>query len=254
MSVVCCKNRCMNLATWAGRNGVVRVTAYRWFHSGRLPVAAQRAGRLILVNDAAAETARHRRMAVTRGCRRQTNGTLVMRRPSLDSYVQDVVSINDLLAFATGAQFAIESTGMVLIDDELATRTGLTSGEEWFAVRGFRQIEGVTFPVCRTEYYINRAFAAVGRLLQRHTGPIFPLIEDLFGLSIVEVRQEIAAVLISPMLAEELSVDVGGPALEVRRTYTTSDGGAARRALLSLADDATGPWLVSSSDQRCQAT
>ena len=56
------------------------------------------------------------------------------------------------------------------------------------------QAEGAEYPLCRTEYYINRAFAAVGRLLQRHTGPIFPLIEDLFGVSIVEVHQEIAAV------------------------------------------------------------
>ena len=155
-------------------------------------------------------------------------GTLVVPRPSSDSYVQDVVSINDLLAFATGAQFAIESTGMALIDDELAARTGLTSGEEWLAVKGFRRIDDAEFPVCRTEYYINRAFAGVGRLLARHTGPIFPLIEDIFGLSIVEVRQEIAAVLISPTLAGQLSVEVGSPALEVHRTYATSDGEVAQ--------------------------
>jgi predicted site-specific integrase-resolvase len=54
----------MNLAAWAERNGVARVTAYRWFHSGRLLVPAQRVGRLIVVNDAAAETGRHRRTAV----------------------------------------------------------------------------------------------------------------------------------------------------------------------------------------------
>src|SRR5277367_1190531 len=51
-------------------------------------------------------------------------GTLVVPRPSSDSYVQQVMSINDLLAFATGARFAIESTGMVLVGDELAIRTG----------------------------------------------------------------------------------------------------------------------------------
>ncbi|MGH3968885.1 MAG: GntR family transcriptional regulator, partial [Mycobacterium sp.] len=155
-------------------------------------------------------------------------GTLVVPRPSSDSYAQDVVSINDLLAFATGAQFAIESTGMVVIDDELAARTGLPSGEEWLAVHGFRQTDAVEFPVCRTEYYVNRAYAAVGRLLQRHTGPIFPLIEDLFGLSIVEVRQEIAAILIPPEFAGGLRVDVGTPALEVHRRYTTSDGDVAQ--------------------------
>ena len=117
---------------------------------------------------------------------------------------------------------------MTLIDDELAIHTGLGKGEEWLAVKGFRRNDGAEEPVCRTEYYINRAFAAVGRLLPRHTGPIFPLIEDLFGLSIVEVRQEIAAVLIPPVLADRLSVEVGSPALEVHRTYATSDGEVAQ--------------------------
>ena len=51
MSVVCCRNRSMNLAAWAERNGVARVTAYRWFRAGVLPVPARRVGRLILVGD-----------------------------------------------------------------------------------------------------------------------------------------------------------------------------------------------------------
>lgn len=151
-------------------------------------------------------------------------GTTVVPRPSSHAYVQDVVSINDLLAFATGARFAIESITMVTIDVELAQRTGLPAGQDWLAVCGFRRAEGADIPVCRTEYYINRAFAAVGRMLQNHTGPIFPLIEDLFGLSIVEVRQEISAVQVSLELAAGLKVEPGTPALEMQRTYTTSDG------------------------------
>ena len=110
------------------------------------------------------------------GCATTTSslraGTLVAPRPSSDSYVQDVVSINDLLAFVAG-QFAIESTGMVLVDDELATRTGLSSGEEWLVVKGFRRIDGAEFPVCRTEYYINRAFAGGAGGRRRGTGPTF---------------------------------------------------------------------------------
>lgn len=41
----------MNLATWAQRNGVARVTAYRWFRSGALPVPARKVGGLVLVDD-----------------------------------------------------------------------------------------------------------------------------------------------------------------------------------------------------------
>jgi DNA-binding GntR family transcriptional regulator len=155
-------------------------------------------------------------------------GTLVVPRPTTNSYSHDVVSINDLLAFAAGAQFAIESNAMITIDEDLAARTGLQVGTEWLAVRGYRQSHGDEAPVCRTEYYINRSFAAVGRLLQRHSGPIFPLIEDLFGVSVVEVHQEISAIVIGPELARALKIAPGTAALEMQRTYTTSDGEVAQ--------------------------
>ena len=45
----------MNLSEWADRVGVSTFTAYRWFREGTLPVPAERAGRLILVNADVAE-------------------------------------------------------------------------------------------------------------------------------------------------------------------------------------------------------
>jgi GntR family transcriptional regulator len=155
-------------------------------------------------------------------------GTLVVPRPASNSYAQDVMSINDLIAFAAGTQLVIESNAMVTIDNDLAARTGLAAGTEWLTVRGYRQADGDSAPICRTEYYINRAFAAVGRLLQRQSGPIFPLIQDLFGVSVVEVHQQIAAVVISLELAEGLQIQPGTAALEMQRTYKTSDGEVAQ--------------------------
>jgi GntR family transcriptional regulator len=151
-------------------------------------------------------------------------GTRVVPRPASSSYAQDAMSIDDLLAFAAGAQLNIEFNEMVTIDDDLAARTGLEAGSRWLSVRGYRQADDASVPLCRTEYYISRTFAAVGRLLHRHTGPIFPLIEDLFGVSIAELHQEIAAVLLSPELADGLGVEAGTAALQMRRTYKTSDG------------------------------
>ena len=151
-------------------------------------------------------------------------GTLVVPRPTTNSYAQDVVSIEDLLAFAQGARFEIDTNSMVTVDRELAERTGLPTGLEFLAVTGYRRIDENTAPVCRTEYFINRSFAAVGRLLQRHSGPIFPLIEDLFGVSVVEVHQEISAVVLDPALAGQLRVEPGTAALQMQRTYSTSDG------------------------------
>lgn len=162
---------------------------------------------------------------------RQGAGTTVVPPHPADSFVHEVMSINDLVAFATGVRFAIDTIEMIEIDDKLAARTGIASGEQWLAVRGFRHTEGSELPVCWTEVYINREFAAVGRLLQRHRGPIFHLIEDLFGQSIVEVHQEIAAALISPALAGGLKVKAGTTALEVQRTYKLAAGKVAQVAI-----------------------
>jgi predicted site-specific integrase-resolvase len=54
----------MNLAAWAERNGVARVTAYRWFRAGLLPVPARRVGRLILVDEPIGEADPRARTAV----------------------------------------------------------------------------------------------------------------------------------------------------------------------------------------------
>ncbi len=94
----------------------------------------------------------------------------------------------------------------------------------WKGERHLLEVQPWGADVIRVRATANRDFAAVGRLLQRHTGPIFPLIEDLFGRSIVEVHQEIAATLISPALAGGLKVKAGTAALEIRRPYKMSNG------------------------------
>jgi DNA-binding GntR family transcriptional regulator len=157
---------------------------------------------------------------------RRGAGTVVTPVRASQSY--EVMSINDLVALGSRQRFVIESIVLAVLDAKLAERTGLAAGETWLQVLGFRQEEGSERRVCRTEYYIHRDFAAVGRLLERHSGPIFPLLEDLFGHSISEVCQEIAAAEISPALAVDLDVQGGTPALEVRRTYTTTDGQVAQ--------------------------
>jgi GntR family transcriptional regulator len=162
---------------------------------------------------------------------RQGAGTTVVPPRPTDSFVHEVMSINDLVAFATDVRFAIDMIEMIEIDDKLSARTGIARGEQWLAVRGLRHTENSEFPVCWTEVYINREFAAIGRLLQRHHGPIFHLIEDLFGQSIVEVHQEIAAALISPALAPGLKVKPGSMALEVQRTYKLAAGKIAQVAI-----------------------
>ena len=54
------------------------------------------------------------------------------------------------------------------------------------------------------------------------------MIEDLFGVNIAELHQEIAAVQLSAELAAGLGVATGTAALQMERTYKTSDGEVAQ--------------------------
>lgn len=86
----------MNLAVWAERNGVARVTAYRWFHVGLLPVPARKAGRLILVDDQPADRSRRARTAV------YARVSSADQKPDLDRQVARVT------AWATTEQIAVD--------------------------------------------------------------------------------------------------------------------------------------------------
>lgn len=159
---------------------------------------------------------------------RRGAGTMVI--PSINSGldIHQVMSVNDLVAFAAGTEFAVESTEIVTIDQSLSQKTGLPVGEKWLEILGYRHKEDKGQPVCRTEYYINRDFAAVGRLMSRYHGPVFTLIEDMYGQSINEVQQHITATLLTPRLAADFREEVGSAALEVRRSYITTEGKVAQ--------------------------
>jgi predicted site-specific integrase-resolvase len=64
VSVVCGRNGDVNLAAWAERTGVARVSACRWFRAGLWPVHARRVGRLMFVDEPAGEDDQRRRTAV----------------------------------------------------------------------------------------------------------------------------------------------------------------------------------------------
>lgn len=86
----------MNLVRWAERNGVARVTVYRWFRAGLLAVSACKVGRLILVDEPTGETDPRGRTAV------YARVSSADQKPDLDRQVARVT------AWATDQQFSID--------------------------------------------------------------------------------------------------------------------------------------------------
>ena len=179
------------------------------------------------------------RYTVREALRRLRDDNLVSSRPRAGTiggpaalgelgYAQDNMTIDDLLAFASGARSSTSSRrGWSRSTAERASRTGLPEGEQWLA--GASASAGrwdAEYTHCWTEYYINRAFAGVGRLFQRHTRP------DLSPHR-GSVRRDRRRGIPGDRGGRRGDAGTGQaaqrgcrgwPAVEVHRTYKTSDG------------------------------
>lgn len=155
---------------------------------------------------------------------RQGSGTTVVPADPNGADIHQVTSINDLVTFAAGLRFDVKSTETISASAKIAGLIGGAVGDRWLVVRGHRQTDQSALPTCWAEVFINGEFAAVGRLLQRNRGPIFQLIEDLFGQRIAEVQQDISADLVPAAIAEGLRVEPKSIALKVQRTYRLASG------------------------------
>jgi GntR family transcriptional regulator len=155
---------------------------------------------------------------------RKGAGTTVMRPGSSQSYVHEVASINDLISFVSALRFAVDSIEMVVSSTALAKRIGGEKGQKWLKLEGFRYATGDDKPVCWMEVFVHEDYAGVGRLIDQNKGPVFELIETVYGERIVEVEQVIRT---SPMpkgVAAPLGVQPSELSVEVARTFRLGSG------------------------------
>ncbi|HET9877290.1 MAG TPA: IS607 family transposase, partial [Mycobacterium sp.] len=139
----------MNLAAWAGRDGVARVIACRWFGAGLLLVRAQRVGRLILVGESRGDVGPGARTAV------YARASSADQKADLDRQVARVC------AWATAQQISV---------DKVVTEVGSAlNGHrgKFVALLGDAAVHGIVveqrdrFCRCGSEY-VGAALAARG--------------------------------------------------------------------------------------------
>ncbi len=135
---------------------------------------------------------------------RQGFGTTVLRPGAPRPYVHEVASINALIELANATRYEVASSEVVLADAALAERLVTSQGSKWLRIEGYRYAPDDRRPVCWTEVFVHGDFAGVARLLGRRQGPIYLLIEDLYGESVAEVEQTIRS-----SHAPELYVAIG---------------------------------------------
>lgn len=162
---------------------------------------------------------------------RRGSGTRVLPPQSSDSNFMHAVSINDFQSYSESWDLDIQVIDLKKMGKPFASWVGVSADEDWLAIHGVSRTYGAKFPECWVELYVHKDFAAISRLVTSHPGPVFKLLEDMFGQTIVELTQEISAELVPKKLARILEVDVGTPTVVVRRAFKTADGKVVEAAL-----------------------
>ncbi len=196
---------------------------------GRYPIGTSLPGEMTLGREFG--VSRHTVRAALRQLRdeglvvsRQGSGTQVIPPLAREEDIHQVMSINDLIAFADDAEFELQEMRVKKLSVEQQQKTGLDLHSSWLQFNGLRVNKENRQPMCRTEYFVHQDYTAIARILSRHRGSVFPLLEDMFSLDISEVEQQVSATLLSDNLAELLEAEPGSAALEVRRRYKTDTG------------------------------
>jgi len=155
---------------------------------------------------------------------RQGSGTTVMPPPPSTPFnVHRVASIDELIAYAAESRYVVEHNDVVTSEDVAGVELELPPGRRWLRLQGFRLgDEPATTPVCWTEVFVAAEYAGVERLIGRQRGPIWRLIEDLYGERLVEVEQMLRVCPVPAEIAAGLQVEPNSTVVEVRRIYKTT--------------------------------
>jgi DNA-binding GntR family transcriptional regulator len=134
-------------------------------------------------------------------------------------YVQSVSAISDLPQYVEDTRLVTTEVDEVIARGALAGMLRCPEGQRWVKVTGFRYAGKEKLPMALTEIYINAAYGGVRKLVGTMKVPVYTLIEKQYGITIVEVKQEIRASNLTAAEARQLSEKPGAAGLLVTRRY-----------------------------------
>lgn len=153
--------------------------------------------------------------------RRKNVGTRVEAARPVTGFTQSIATVGDLTQFGAAHVRSVRAIEEVVVDLATAKELGCLGGMRWLRISSLRMDTAKhPRPISWTDVYIDPAYSDIEDLVRESPEKLVSaLIEDRYGRRIARIRQDIQAVLIPKKLSDELSAEVGSPALKVTRRY-----------------------------------
>ncbi len=162
-------------------------------------------------------------------------GTFVLS-PRIEAELTKLTGfVEDMKSVGRKATARVVSQGVVAASARVAERLQLTKGTKVMRIKRVRLAEGT--PVSLDETYLPLLLGKqiVQNDLRLH--PIFTLLEERYGVPLVEADYELEAVIATKAVAEALQVTVGSPIFQIERTSMTTGNQPVDYEVLSYRGD-----------------
>lgn len=192
--------------------------------SGRFPVGSllPREIELSTIHEVSRQTVRHaiaelRQKGLVSA--RKGVGTRVESVKAARRFNYSARSVADLFTLAAETVMTVKTRTMTVARGQLAARLGCRSGHRWLYLGCLRTMANESRPLCWTDIFVDGAFAPIVQAQDAFRSAVFGLIEKEAGEIVVEIQQEIRAVILGNGEALRIAAPPGSPALEITRRY-----------------------------------
>ncbi|HEY4373381.1 MAG TPA: GntR family transcriptional regulator [Burkholderiales bacterium] len=179
-----------------------------------------------------------KRFAVSRitaraAVRELQNRGLVSRHPGIGTRIESLQtraefvhvseSVEAILQSAEATRFKLLKHETIVADEELAAELHCAVGQSFVRAEGLRMRAGTT-PQCHAQLHFPMVYAGAIEHLDGHPGSVMLLLERLFGVHLVEMRQTIDAANLRAAQARLLGARPREAALLTRRWHLGENG------------------------------
>jgi GntR family transcriptional regulator len=157
--------------------------------------------------------------------RRRGSGTVIQPAAARAGALhQPLSNVAEILQYARDTRITFERVGETRIGRRRCEQIGIDPEGLWYLFRGIRTRDGDDAPIAVTEAYLHADLAEVARRIDIGASTIFQQVEELSGLSVSRVTQDIQAVAATAEVAQALGVPRRSPCLRIMRCYLDARG------------------------------
>ncbi len=157
--------------------------------------------------------------------RRRGSGTTVQPASARGGALhQPLSNVGELLQYARDSEVVYKEIANDTLPAEVAEQIGEDTKGNWRSFRGTRRQAADAPPIAVTDAYFHESLGGAVDQLDLAAGTLFSQIEQLAGVTIGRVTQDIQAIAADAETADALGIEKGSPVLRIIRCYLDPAG------------------------------